>query len=154
MHIGIQATIGVISDTHGLLHPCVPEFFDGVDLIVHAGDIGGLQVLIELEAIAPVVAVRGNTDHGPWATGLPLQASFSVGTVRGIAVHDLAGVELPASTEVVVSGHTHRAIVKRRDGVLYVNPGSASHSRPRTGSESVALVSAAPDGLTARIVRL
>ena len=154
MQAGVPATIGVISDTHGELNPRVREVFDGVDLIVHAGDVGGPQILIELEAIAPVVVARGNTDTGSWAHDLPERASFRVGDTLGVVVHDSRQADLPDSATVVISGHTHRPTVTRRRGVLHLNPGSASDSRCPGARESVALLRVGQGVPTARIVTL
>lgn len=154
MQVGVPATIGVISDTHGELHPRVREIFEGVDLIVHAGDVGGLHILVELEAIAPVLVARGNTDTGSWAHDLPERASFRVGNTLGVVVHDLRQADLPDSAAVVISGHTHRPAVERRRGALHVNPGSASDSRSRGARESVAMLRVESDTLMARIVTL
>lgn len=134
--------LGVLSDTHGALHPGIPKIFKGVDLILHAGDIGAQSVLIELEALAPVLAVRGNMDHAPWAGRLPHRQSVRAAGLRVHLVHDIAHLALPPSAgdpAVVVSGHTHRAHIETRNGVLYVNPGSAG--APRYGEKaSVALL--------------
>lgn len=154
MQVGGPATIGVISDTHGELNPRVREIFDGVDLIVHAGDIGGPHVLIELEAIAPVVAARGNTDTGLWAQNLPERASLRVGDARVVVVHDLTDADATDPAPVVISGHTHRPAVEHGRGVLYLNPGSASESRRRGLRESVAILRVGDGTPTARIVTL
>jgi putative phosphoesterase len=124
--------IGIISDTHGLLRPEATEFLRGSDFIVHGGDIGDPAVLTELSAIAPVTAVRGNNDTGAWARSIPETAVLRVGEVSVYVLHNLAELDLePAAAgfQVVVSGHSHRPCVERRDGVLYVNPGSAGPRR-------------------------
>ncbi len=132
----------------------MPEVFEGVDLIVHAGDVGGPAILIDLEAIAPVVAARGNTDTGAWACGLPAQASFGASDALGVVVHDLAWADIPEDVAIVISGHTHRSSIEYRRGILYVNPGSAADSRVRGAGESVALVSVDAGQASARIVHL
>jgi putative phosphoesterase len=127
-----MARIGLISDTHGLLRPEATEFLRGSDFIVHGGDIGDPAVLTELNAIAPVTAVRGNNDTGAWARSIPETAVLRVGEVSVYVLHNLAELDLdPAAAgfRVVVSGHSHRPSVERRDGVLYVNPGSAGPRR-------------------------
>lgn len=155
MQIRLPAFIGVVSDTHGTLDPVVSELFEGVDLIVHAGDIGGAGILIELEAIAPTVAVRGNTDHGPWAETLPESASFRAGDVIIWVVHDEAGLSAPAGVDVIVSGHTHRPASRRARGVLHLNPGSAAVPRGRALHPTVATLQIDSDGsLSGRIHRL
>jgi uncharacterized protein len=126
--------IGLISDTHNLLRDEARHALAGVDHILHAGDICTRAVLDQLEAIAPVSAVRGNNDHGAWANALPETAVVPLGGVRILIVHDLATLALDPPSEaieVVVSGHSHRPRVEKRDGVLYVNPGSAGPRRFR-----------------------
>jgi putative phosphoesterase len=124
--------VGLISDTHGLLRPEATEFLRGSDFVIHAGDIGDPAVLTELNAVAPVTAVRGNNDTGAWARSIPETAVLRVGEVSVYVLHNLAELDLdPAAAgfRVVVSGHSHRPSVERRDGVLYVNPGSAGPRR-------------------------
>ena len=124
--------IGVISDTHGLLRPEALEALKGVDLILHAGDIGNSQVLEALESIAPVFAVRGNNDIGEWAVELPEWQVVEVGPVNIYMLHDVKGLNLNPAAKgfgVVVSGHSHKPSVEERKGVLYVNPGSAGPRR-------------------------
>jgi putative phosphoesterase len=119
--------IGLISDTHGLLRPEALKFLRGADHIVHAGDIGAPEILEELRALAPVTAVRGNNDTGRWARAVPLTANLKVGGIVIHVVHDIA--DLRAKARVIVSGHSHKPGVEERDGVLYVNPGSAGPRR-------------------------
>ena len=124
--------IGLISDTHGLLRPEAAAFLHGSDHIIHAGDIVGAAILDELAAIAPLTAVRGNNDKGPWAAALSETEVVEFGDVLIYVLHDLAALDVdPAAAgfRVVVSGHSHRPLVKERDGVLYVNPGSAGPRR-------------------------
>jgi putative phosphoesterase len=124
--------IGVISDTHGLLRPEALEALKGVDLILHAGDIGNSQVLEALQCIAPVIAVRGNNDKGAWTAELPDREVVEVGAVKVYILHDLKEINLnPAAKgfQVVLSGHSHKPSVEERMGVLYVNPGSAGPRR-------------------------
>jgi putative phosphoesterase len=126
--------IGLISDTHGLLRPEALAFLRGCDAILHGGDVGRPEVLAELAVVAPLTAVRGNNDHGTWAEALPESASLSIGGVLVHVLHDLAALAIdPASAgvRVVVSGHSHRPGIDERDGVLYVNPGSAGPRRFR-----------------------
>jgi len=126
--------IGLISDTHGLLRPEAAAFLRGSDHIIHAGDIVGAAILDELAAIAPLTAVRGNNDKGPWAAALSETEVVEFGDVLIYVLHDLAALDVdPAAAgfRVVVSGHSHRPLVKERDGVLYVNPGSAGPRRFR-----------------------
>jgi putative phosphoesterase len=124
--------LGLISDTHGLLRPEAMEFLRGSDFIIHAGDIGDSGVLTELSAIAPVTAVRGNNDNGPWAHSIPETEVLRVDEVSVYVLHNLAELDTQpavAGFQVVVSGHSHRPSVERRGGVLYVNPGSAGPRR-------------------------
>ena len=124
--------VGLISDTHGLLRPEAMAFLRGSDVIVHAGDIGNAAVLTELAAIAPVTAVRGNNDKGPWAETMRETEVLQVGQVFIYVVHDIAELDrdpVAAGLQVVVSGHSHKPSVKERDGVLYVNPGSSGPRR-------------------------
>ena len=126
--------IGLISDTHNLLRDEARHALAGVDRILHAGDICTRAVLDALEAIAPVSAVRGNNDHGVWANALPETTIVSMAGVRILIVHDLATLDVdpPAQViDVVISGHSHRPRVEKREGVLYVNPGSAGPRRFR-----------------------
>jgi putative phosphoesterase len=124
--------VGLVSDTHGLLRPEVLAFLRGSDHIVHAGDICDAAVLATLVEIAPVTAVRGNNDRGEWAAALPATQLVRLGAAAVYTVHDLADLDIEpraAGIHVVVSGHSHRPFVERRDGVLYVNPGSAGPRR-------------------------
>ena len=124
--------IGLISDTHDLLRPEALAFLAGSDRIVHGGDVCRPEVLEALAAIAPVVAVRGNNDRGAWAARLRESELVEVGGVWLYAIHDLAQLDIDpaaAGVAVVVSGHSHRPSVERRDGVLFVNPGSAGPRR-------------------------
>ena len=124
--------VGVISDTHGLLRPEAVAALRGVDRIVHAGDIGSAEILDALAAIAPVTAVRGNNDHGPWAEKLALTESLELGRVSIYVIHDLKELDLDpraAGHSVVIAGHSHRPLSQTRDGVLFFNPGSAGPRR-------------------------
>ena len=129
-----RSRIGLISDTHGLLRPEALEALRGSDHIVHAGDIGYPGILDALGTIAPVVAVRGNNDRDAWAARLPSIARVNAAGARLLVIHDLAQLDRdPAAdgVDVVVAGHSHRPAIERRDGVLYVNPGSAGPRRFR-----------------------
>ena len=124
--------IGLISDTHNLLRPEVLAYLRGSDHILHAGDICGDAVLQELARIAPLTAVRGNNDHGAWAERLQEREHVRLGGVTILVVHDLADLRRAPDTGgavVVVTGHSHQPRVEERDGVLYVNPGSAGPRR-------------------------
>ena len=124
--------IGVISDTHDLLRPQAVAALRGVDRILHAGDICGAVVLHALGEIARVDAVRGNNDHGEWASSLAESAALEFGGVGVFMLHDLSQLDLDpavAGFRVVIAGHTHRPLIETRDGVLYLNPGSAGPRR-------------------------
>ncbi len=124
--------VGLISDTHGLLRPEAVAWLRGSDHIVHAGDIVGAQILEQLRAIAPLTAVRGNNDHGAWADGVPETAALEIDGVSIFVLHDLAQLGMDARKaghRVVIAGHSHKPRVEERDGVLYVNPGSAGPRR-------------------------
>lgn len=123
--------IGVISDTHGLVRPQAVEALAGVDMILHAGDIGDGAVLDTLRDIAPVVAVRGNNDKGEWSSSLPDWEVVEIGPVSIYMLHNLNEIDIsPAGTfQVVVSGHSHRPVIEEKRGVLYLNPGSAGPRR-------------------------
>jgi uncharacterized protein len=132
--------VGVISDTHGHLHPEVAKQLEGVDHIVHAGDIGTAEVLRVLRRIAPVTAVRGNVDAGGWADALPSQAEVELGGVCMVVGHMTPradGAGRPGQPLVVVAGHSHLALIEQRGDVLHLNPGSAGPrrwGRPRTAA--------------------
>ena len=145
--------IGVISDTHGALPDWVSGVFSGVDLIIHAGDVGPALVMDMLEAIAPVKAVRGNTDRYGELAALPDHLRLDLDGAVVVVVHEPADVRsLPglAFADVVITGHTHRARIQRSGDVLYVNPGSASRSRGE--GHSVAILSVVGGAASAEIV--
>jgi uncharacterized protein len=124
--------IGLISDTHGLLREEALEALRGSDLIVHAGDVGKPEIIDALRALAPVVAIRGNVDHDPWASTLPATAVAETESALIYVLHDLKGLDLDpvaAGFGVVVSGHSHKPARSQHAGVLYVNPGSAGPKR-------------------------
>ena len=129
---GAGHLVGVISDTHGLVRDEALAALRGVEMILHAGDIGAPDVIPRLEEIAPVKAVRGNNDRDPWARGIPETDVVQVGGIQIYILHNLAEIDLdPAAAgfQVVVSGHSHVPKSERRAGVLYLNPGSAGPRR-------------------------
>jgi len=130
MRSAASARVGVISDTHGLLRPEALRALRGVDLIVHAGDIGTQDVLDGLGAIARVTAVRGNNDRGAWARAIPLRVTLCVAGVRIHLIHDVKdlGGDLD-DVDVVICGHSHKPGIADRDGRLFLNPGSAGPRR-------------------------
>ena len=105
------------------------RFLRGADHIIHAGDIGTAEILDALRALAPVTAVRGNNDRGRWARAVPRTANLQIDAVAIHVLHDLAQLGFHKQSKVVVSGHSHKPLVEERDGVLYVNPGSAGPRR-------------------------
>jgi putative phosphoesterase len=126
--------IGVISDTHGVIRPEALVALAGSRLILHAGDVGAPSVLAALRTIAPVVAVRGNNDVGPWAARLAVTKTVRVAGARLYLLHDVKELDLDPVARgyrAVVSGHSHRAKAETRDGVVYLNPGSAGPRRFR-----------------------
>ena len=126
--------VGLISDTHGSLRPEAVAALAGVELILHAGDVGAPDVLDGLGRIAPVRAVRGNNDRGPWAARLPLTDVIEVGGASIYLLHDLHQLDLDpaaAGMAAVVTGHSHKPLVRRDGVVVYVNPGSAGPRRFR-----------------------
>lgn len=129
---GARARVGVVSDTHGLVRPEMLRALEGSDAIVHAGDVGAPEVLEALRALAPVTAVRGNNDRGPWAQALRDDEVLEIAGRLVYVLHDLAELALDpaaATFSVVVSGHSHRPRIEEKRGVLYVNPGSAGPRR-------------------------
>jgi len=148
--------VGLISDTHGLLRPEALAFLEGSDHIVHGGDICDASVLEALSALAPVTAVRGNNDDGSWASRLRETELFQVGEIFIYAIHDLAHLEMApsaAGVQVVVSRHSHKPSVERRDGILYVNPGSAGPRRFKL-PVSIGELTVTGRSVSARIVEL
>ena len=150
--------IGLISDTHGLLRPEAVQALAGVQRIIHAGDIGKPEILEELSAIAPVDAVRGNNDRGGWASEIPSSVTLTIEGITLYVLHDVKELDLdPVATgvDVVISGHSHKPSITERDGVRFVNPGSAG---PRRFSLPVTValldVKAVRTNLDARIVRI
>jgi putative phosphoesterase len=125
-------SVGLISDTHGVLRPEALVALRGSDLIIHAGDVGKPEIIDQLRVLAPVVAVRGNIDKGAWASQLPLTAIAEAGSALIYVLHDIAQLDLDpvaARFNVVVSGHSHEPGQTERNGVMYVNPGSAGPRR-------------------------
>lgn len=124
--------VGLISDTHGLLRQEAVEALRGSELIIHAGDVGKPEILEVLRKIAPVVVVRGNVDTADWAQALPETAVAEAGSVLIYILHDMKALDLnPAAAgfHIVVSGHSHKPGKAERDGVLYINAGSAGPRR-------------------------
>jgi putative phosphoesterase len=132
--MGEAAIIGLISDTHGLMRQEALAALKGSDLIIHAGDVGKPEIIEQLRALAPVVAVRGNIDKGAWVSRLPATAVAEARSARIYILHDIQQLDLdPAAAgfNLVVSGHSHKSSRAEQDGVIYVNPGSAGPRRFR-----------------------
>ncbi|WP_158746682.1 metallophosphoesterase family protein [Acidisphaera sp. L21] len=125
--------VGLISDTHGFLRPEALDLLRGSNFIVHAGDVGDPLILPALARIAPVTAIRGNVDTAAWAQSLPEMAVLHVGEVTSLYVlHSIQDLDLDpvaAGFQAVISGHSHKAGFRWKDGILYVNPGSAGPRR-------------------------
>jgi len=149
--------VGVISDTHGVLRPQAAQALRGVELIIHAGDIGHPRVLTALEEIAPVQAVRGNTDRGEWARRLPLSRLLEVGGARLYVLHELQALDQTRRPrlrfQAVIYGHSHQPRSECQDGVLYLNPGSAGPRR-FTLPVTLALLRVQEGRLQAEVVNL
>ena len=151
-----MAALGLISDTHGLVRSEAVDALRGVDRILHMGDVGGAEVLEQLEAIAPVSAVRGNTDYGAWADDLPMSLTLDTHGMRVHLVHDIDTLDLDpdaAGFQAVITGHSHQPSAEQRGGVLFLNPGSAG---PRRFKLPVALARVTVSGsqLTHELVEL
>jgi putative phosphoesterase len=124
--------VGLISDTHGLLRPAALEFLRGCNHIIHGGDIGHSDILVRLAELAPVTAVRGNNDTGQWAERIGETEFLHLGEVCIYVIHDRNAIDIDpkgAGVQVVVSGHSHKPLIEHRDGVIYVNAGSAGPRR-------------------------
>jgi putative phosphoesterase len=146
--------VGVISDTHGHLPPEGMKVFENADLIIHAGDIGKPEILHTLRGVAPVCAVRGNMDSGGWARRLPEKEIVEIGEVLLYVLHDGYDLDVdPAAAGLgaVITGHTHKPLIERRAGVLFLNPGSAG---PYKSPATVALLRVRGESLEAELVAL
>lgn len=148
--------IGVISDTHGQIPSGVPQAFKNVDLIIHAGDIGDETVLDKLSKIAPVVAVRGNMDFGHWTQKFPESEIIEIGqnVLRVVHIADRVDPEPGVDgLKAIISGHTHRAEVYEKNGMTFINPGSASY--PKFGHpRSAALIHISGHHLSVKLIQL
>ncbi len=149
----VADTIGVISDTHGLLRPEAIEALRGCSQIIHAGDVGAADILVRLREVAPVAAIKGNVDTGRWAASLPSSVVVDFGNHHIYVIHILADAAPPVNAAVVIYGHSHKPSIEDRAGVLYVNPGSAGPRR-FTLPVSLARLSLVDGRVTAEIVQL
>jgi putative phosphoesterase len=153
---GDEILVGVISDTHGLLRPEAIAALRGADLIIHAGDVGAPEVIDALRNLAPTFVVRGNVDRAHWADALPMTADVDIGRLQFHVLHNIAELELdPAAIgyAAVVYGHSHRPAIEMRDGVLFLNPGSAGPRRFNLPI-SIARISVSGEQLRPEIVEL
>jgi putative phosphoesterase len=124
--------VGLISDTHGLVRPEALVALKDSELIIHAGDIGSLQVLNQLETIAPVLAIKGNNDRDAWARRLPDVLSVGVNASAIYVIHNVHELQSNTAThkfKIVISGHSHHPSIALREGILFINPGSAGPRR-------------------------
>jgi putative phosphoesterase len=154
--LGVAVRVGIISDTHGLLRPQAVDFLRGSDFIIHAGDICGPTIIEDLARMASVTAVRGNNDAGAWARALKETELVKIGGIYIYVIHDLADLDIDpiaAGVQVVVSGHSHKPAIEHRDGVVFVNPGSAGPRRFKLPI-SVGELIIAGRAVSARIVEL
>jgi uncharacterized protein len=156
------ATIGVVSDTHGTLHPRVLDVLReaGVERILHAGDVGDYSVLSALSTVAQVLAVRGNVDRSGPVSDLPLEVRLEIAGVDVYMIH-IGHVphvwlpQLPAPRPAVaICGHSHMALVERAGGVLFVNPGAAGTGRRFGRPQTLAILRLAGGQAEADIIEL
>jgi putative phosphoesterase len=127
-----EIIVGVISDTHGLMRPQAVAALRGCDLIIHAGDVGNPGVITQLAGIAPIHVVRGNVDKADWAAELPQTELVEVGEQLFFVLHEISQLDLDpadAGFTAVVFGHSHQPLIETRQGVLFLNPGSAGPRR-------------------------
>ncbi len=148
--------IGVISDTHGHVPSGVSKIFKNTDLIIHAGDIGDQKILDELSQIAPIVAVRGNMDFGKWIKKLPDEETIEIGSIILYVRHNSGKLDIDpehAGFKAVITGHTHRPEVYEKNGIGFLNPGSASY--PKFGNPaSAGLIQIRGAALSIKLVKL
>ncbi len=125
----MRLKVGLISDTHGLIRQEAREILQGCGAIIHGGDFDNEGVLEELEKIAPVTAVRGNMDRGPWASSLKVIERVKMGSFAITVVHNIEDLGRAEKADLVIFGHSHRFLHTKKDGVTYINPGSAGPRR-------------------------
>lgn len=147
--------IGVISDTHGLLRPEAEMHLKRSNLIIHAGDIGDIQIIISLKKIAPVYSVKGNIDTESWAAEFPGKLEFQVMHKWIFVIHDIkdANINNEKSYDIIISGHSHKPLIKKVNEVLFLNPGSAGKKRFSL-PVSLAQIYITEDKISARIIEL
>jgi putative phosphoesterase len=151
-----EIVVGIIADTHGLLLPAAIKALESVDLIVHAGDVGNTEVLDDLKSIAPVYAVRGNMDMIEGLRELPETEVVEVGDVLLYVIHNIHRLDIvpsKAGFDAVIFGHLHCPSLSEKEGVLFLNPGSAAQPR-RNYPASLALLHVNGDSMKAKIVNI
>ena len=151
-----EIVVGIIADTHGLLLPAAIKALESVDLIVHAGDVGNTEVLNNLKSIAPVYAVRGNMDMIEGLRELPETEVVEVGDILLYVIHNIHRLDIvpsKAGFNAVIFGHLHCPYLSEKEGVLFLNPGSAAQPR-RNYPASLALLHVNGDSMKAKIVNI
>ncbi len=152
----MMTSVGIISDTHNLLRPEAIKALEGSDCIIHAGDIGSLEIIEKLKSIASVYAIRGNIDKPPWGNTFPDKDVFEISDKYIYVLHNIHEIDLdPAAAgfDVVISGHSHEPIIERKNGVLYINPGSAGPRRFKLPI-SIAKLQIDNDSISADLIEL
>ena len=148
--------VGIISDTHGLLRPEAAKLLKGVNIIIHAGDIGGVEIVSMLKQIAPTKAIHGNVDNEKWADNFPETLELKILKKNIFVVHNVKDFKFKPEEnkyDVIISGHSHKPSIKKENGILYLNPGSAGKRRfnlPIT----IAKLKIVGDEISARIIDL
>jgi uncharacterized protein len=123
--------IGLIADTHGLMRPEALAALKGSEIIIHAGDIGKAEVIEALKTVAPVIAIRGNNDRDSWAKQIPDLLDLEINGARIYVIHNVNEMDSASASgfQALVSGHSHKPSLVTKDGVLFINPGSAGPRR-------------------------
>ncbi len=123
--------IGVISDTHGLLRPEAEKYLEGSDVIIHAGDIGNVEIINRLRKITMVYAIRGNIDKEKWADEFPETLELEIFNKKIFIIHNIKDADIGSEKNynIIISGHSHKPMIKKANGILYINPGSAGKRR-------------------------
>jgi putative phosphoesterase len=151
-----ELRVGLLSYTHGLLRAEARAFLTGCDYIIHGGDVGAAAILEDLEALAPLIAVRGNNDDEPWADNLRETELIRLGGVFVYVIHDLAKLNVDPTAlgiRAVICGHSHKPLIDERAGILYINPGSCGPKRFKL-PVSVGELLVEGENVRARIVEL
>ena len=127
----IAYKIGVISDTHGLLRPEAEKYLEGSNLIIHAGDIGNSAIINKLRKIATIYAIRGNVDKEKWADEFPDTLELEILNKKIFIIHNIKEVNVSneKNYDIIISGHSHKPLIEKINGILYLNPGSAGKRR-------------------------